>query len=89
LRLSGNFVSAPSPAGNIYLRQSTDGGATWSAPVQLNSDVTTNLQWFPASAVTSDGSRLVVSWYDRRRDPEDRLIERWGVIGNISEAVIS
>jgi hypothetical protein len=76
-------------SGNTYFRQSADGGATWSAQVQLNNDATTNLQWFPAIAVTPDGSRLAVSWYDRRRDPADRLIERWGVIGNISGTTVT
>jgi hypothetical protein len=76
-------------SGNVYFRQSSDGGATWGAQLQLNNDATTNLQWSPAIAVTPDGSRLAVAWYDRRRDPADRLIEWWGVIGNISGTTVT
>jgi hypothetical protein len=76
-------------SGNTYFRHSTDGGAIWSAQVQLNNDATTNLQWFPTIAATPDGSRLAVSWYDRRRDPADRLIERWGVIGDVSGTTVT
>ena len=79
-----NDNPAGADSGNIYFRQSIDGGATWTSQFQLNNDATTRLQVFPAIAVTPDGSRLAVSWYDRRRDPADALIERWGVIATIS-----
>lgn len=75
--------------GNIFFRQSTDGGSTWGAAVQLNTDATTNDQFFPTIAVKPDGSGLAASWYDRRRDPANNLIERWGVIGTISGATVT
>jgi hypothetical protein len=84
-----NDDPAGADSGNIYFRQSINGGATWTAQVQLNNDATTRLQFFPAIAVTPDGSRLAVSWYDRRRDPADELIERWGAIANISGTTVT
>jgi hypothetical protein len=70
--------------GNIYFTESTDGGKKWSKPVQVNDDLTTNDQWFPALAVTPDGSHVGLFWYDRRLDPADNLIDRFGAIGAVS-----
>jgi hypothetical protein len=70
--------------GNIYFTESTDGGQKWSKPVQVNDDLTTNDQWFPALAVTPDGSHVGLFWYDRRLDPADNLIDRFGAIGTVS-----
>ena len=53
---------------NIFLRRSTDSGATWGLRLKVNSDTTNNDQFHPAIAVTPDGSRVLVSWYDRRND---------------------
>src|SRR6266849_1951943 len=75
--------------GNIYFRQSTDSGATCGAAVQLNTDLTSNDQWQPALAVTPDGSRLFVGWYDRRLDPANSLIDTFGVIGTISGSTVT
>jgi hypothetical protein len=70
--------------GDILFVQSTDGGATWSKPVTINDDTTKNGQWMPALALTPDGSRLGVFWYDRRLDPANDLIDRFGAIGTVS-----
>jgi hypothetical protein len=70
--------------GNIYFTESTDGGRKWSKPVQVNDDLTTNDQWFPALAVTPDGSHVGLFWYDRRLDPGNNLIDRFGAIGTVS-----
>jgi hypothetical protein len=70
--------------GNVYFTESTDGGKKWSKPVQVNDDQTTNDQWFPALAVTPDGSHVGLFWYDRRLDPADNLIDRFGAIGTVS-----
>jgi hypothetical protein len=76
-------------AADVFFTQSNDGGTTWTAPVKLNDDTTTNDQWQPAIAVTPDGSHLMVSWYDRRNDPTNALIDRYGVIGSISGTTVS
>jgi hypothetical protein len=69
--------------GNIFLTRSADGGATWTAPVKVNDDATSNDQWFGAIAISPDGNSLFVSWYDRRNDPANSLIERFGTLGTI------
>jgi hypothetical protein len=69
---------------DIYFTESTDGGNTWSKPLRVNDDNTNNDQWFPALAVTPDGSHVGIFWYDRRLDPADNLIDRFGAIGTVS-----
>jgi hypothetical protein len=76
-------------AADVFFTQSNDGGTTWSAPVKLNDDTTTRDQFMPAIAVTPDGSHLMVSWYDRRNDPNNSMIDRYGVIGSISGTTVS
>jgi hypothetical protein len=75
--------------GNILLRQSTDGGMTWSAPMQVNDDATTRAQYFPALVVRPDGAGMAVCWYDNRNDPMDRNIERWGATATIAGGIIT
>jgi hypothetical protein len=55
---------------DVMLARSTDGGATWSAPVRINDDApTTNAwQWFGTMAVAPNG-RIDVVWNDTRDDP--------------------
>lgn len=72
--------------GDIYLVRSVNGGATWSAPIKVNDDATQHDQWQPALAITPDGKRLCVAWYDRRLDPANNLIDRFGAIGHISSS---
>jgi hypothetical protein len=74
---------------DAYLVQSTDGGSTWGSRVKLNDDTFTNDQWLPAIAVTPDGAHLGVFWYDRRLDPANNLIDRFGVVGAISGATVT
>jgi hypothetical protein len=75
--------------GNIFFQQSTDGGATWSAAYMVNDDGTTRAQFQPGIAVRPDGTGLSVCWYDRRNDPADAMIERWGVTAAISGATLT
>lgn len=62
-------VTADKPAdrGDIYYVRSSDGGASFSAAVQLNDDDTRTTQFFPSIAAAADGS-LGVKWWDRRND---------------------
>lgn len=65
---------------NVFYKQSTDGAATWSNEVKLNTDRTVTDQWFPALNVNSKGV-VVASWYDRRLDPANNLaFDRFAVI---------
>jgi hypothetical protein len=69
---------------DVFFTESTDAGMHWSKPLRVNDDATNNDQWFPALAVTPDGSHVGLFWYDRRLDPADNLIDRFGAIGTIS-----
>ncbi len=51
--------------GNVFYIRSTDGGVTFGAPFQLNTDTTTRAQWQPNLSIAEDGSLLSV-WYDER-----------------------
>jgi hypothetical protein len=51
---------------DVRFIRSTNGGATWSAPVRVNDDVsTTNWQWFAAHSVAPSG-RIDAIWNDTR-----------------------
>ena len=53
-------------ATDVYFSRSSNGGATWSAPVRLN-DVTTDKQWWPVVYVEPGGD-INAAWYDRRNN---------------------
>lgn len=60
----GSAATATGPCDNdVFYNYSTDGGATWSDTVQLTP--AGSAQWQPWSAVTADGSKLYVAYYDR------------------------
>src|SRR5215510_8753706 len=82
--VNGNIYAtfANNPAGvdkaDIFVAQSTDGGATWGAPVRVNDDATTTDQWQPTLAVTPDGSTLGIFYYSRQEDPANNLFKFYG-----------
>jgi uncharacterized repeat protein (TIGR01451 family) len=81
---------SPSPdKGNIYFTQTADGGVTWSAPIQVNTDATTRDQWQPVIAITPDGGGLFVSWYDRRLDAANMRFDVYGRNATISGSTVS
>lgn len=56
---------------DIYVAQSTDGGATWGANVRVNDDAAgIEQRGDPALAVDPTGA-VHVAWQDRRNDPQD------------------
>jgi hypothetical protein len=58
---------------DVFLSFSHDGGNTWSTPRTVHQDNTPNRhQFYPAVAVNSSGA-LLINWYDRRADPQNRL----------------
>ena len=64
---------AGSDMADVFMTTSSDGGA-WSTPRRLNDDMTTNDQWLPFVVVAPNG-KVGVSWYDRRQDPQNLLID--------------
>jgi hypothetical protein len=59
---------------DILLTRSTNGGATWSAPVTLNNDTGSADQFHPTLSVESNGSggdKVTVTFYDRRDDAQN------------------
>ncbi len=56
---------AGADAGDVYYIRSTDRGATFGAPLKLNTDATTRPQWQPNLSVSPAGTLFAV-WYDGR-----------------------
>ncbi|HEV2712811.1 MAG TPA: hypothetical protein VGU26_06925, partial [Gaiellaceae bacterium] len=57
---------------DVFFSRSTNGGATWSAPIQLGGGTTTD-QFEPVVAVGGDEGTVSVAWYDRRNDTANNL----------------
>jgi hypothetical protein len=53
---------------DIYVRYSDKNGASWSAPVRVNNDTTTNSQFLPKIALDPTSGHIAVVWYDARND---------------------
>ena len=53
---------------DIQVRYSDDNGASWSAPVRVNDDMTVNSQFLPKISLDPTSGHLAVSWYDARND---------------------
>jgi hypothetical protein len=60
---------------DVLLTKSTNGGASWSAPLRLNDDAGAADQFHPTLSVEAGGTpgapadKVTVSFYDRRDDP--------------------
>src|SRR5215510_2996376 len=75
---------------DIFVAQSTDGGATWGAPIRVNDDATTTDQWQPTLAVTPDGANLGIFYYSRQEDPVgNNLFKFYGRTASISGPTLS
>jgi len=53
---------------DVFVRTSTNDGANWSAPVQVNDDAGTNSQMLPKIALDQTSGQVAVTWYDARGD---------------------
>jgi hypothetical protein len=60
---------------DVVFARSTNGGATWSAPVRINTDPGTNaFHWFGTISVAPNG-RVDVCWYDTRSNTNNLFSE--------------
>jgi hypothetical protein len=57
---------------HIFFARSSDGGAHWSPPIQLDTG-NINDGWQPALSVDQSNGAVTVAWYDRRDDPGNRF----------------
>jgi hypothetical protein len=64
----GGRSGVPGDSGDIFFTRSTNGGASWSAPIRINRDSGIKDQFFPDLAVNSEGV-IRIFWYDKRHDP--------------------
>jgi hypothetical protein len=64
---------------DVFYRRSTTRGGSWHPEIRLNDDGGPNDQFFPALAVGDDGT-VSASWYDRRLDPANLLLDAYSRI---------
>jgi hypothetical protein len=74
-----NAKPSASDDADVFFSRSTNGGATWSAPIRLNDDSSASDQFMPALNVAADGT-ILVTWYDRREDSANLNMRPWGVL---------
>ena len=72
---------------NVYFTVSHDHGVTWAPPVRVDTDPGISDQYMPSIAVTTDGSQVMIGFYDRRVD--DWLIRRMAVIGDVTGSTVT
>jgi len=61
----------------VWFARSTDGGATWDKPLQLNGQASLNDQFFPRLALDETTGVLMVVYYDTINDPGRLQAEIW------------
>lgn len=67
-------VTTPDDPMDVHFIRSTDGGATWTAPIRVNDDPAGNgaWQWFGTMSVAPDG-RIEAVWNDSRQTGDSTL----------------
>jgi hypothetical protein len=61
---------------DVFYRRSTDLGQSWGPELRLNDDATLTDQFFPTLSVGA-ANVVTASWYDRRLDPDNLLIDHF------------
>lgn len=89
-RLYMAYIDRPDPDAHpfdedVYLKFSDDHGATWSSRQRVNDDGLGNSQFFPSLSVDPTNGKVLISWYDTRRDPiNHQLADVFLGVGNPS-----
>ena len=60
---------------DVYFSRSTNDGQTWSDPIVLNADLDPNSHQYYSSITMNPDGKVIVSWYDRRNDPNNLMTE--------------
>jgi hypothetical protein len=77
------FDGNPYGYSDAMIVKSTNNGATWSAPVQVNTNgepLSSGLgtdSYMPGVAVDNSTGEVGVCWYDRRNDPRNYRVDRY------------
>lgn len=76
-RLYVTYIDAPNgvPDTDVFVRFSSDGGATWSAATLVNDDGTDNSQFLPWLDVDQQTGLVSVVWYDARNDMNNQQVD--------------
>jgi hypothetical protein len=70
---------------DVYLQFSDDHGQTWSPRQRVNDDGIGNSQFFPSLSIDPTNGKVLISWYDTRRDPVNhQLADVFLAVGNPS-----
>jgi len=69
---------------DIFFSASMNGGIAWTPPLRVNQDPIANGldQWAPAMKVDQMTGDITISYFDRRNDPANALIEQWTSTSN-------
>jgi hypothetical protein len=81
-RLYVVYINQP-PSGSdtdVYLKYSSDFGATWNTPVRVNDDDTTNSQFNPAIAIDQTNGNVGISWLDARNSPTNTGVQAFATV---------
>jgi len=70
---------------NLFLRYSDNKGATWSAPVKVNDDLTTTSQFLPRIAIDQTTGNIAITWHDCRNDSVGGSGDTDGIVNDDAE----
>jgi hypothetical protein len=73
----------------IKLTYSDNGGATWSTPVTVNNDTTTNSHFFSWVTVDPVNGDVDLAWYDARNDTNNKKVDVYFARGTYTNGVLT
>jgi hypothetical protein len=71
-----DFTSGNAESTDVWVRRSTDNGATWGAAVRVNDDgAGGRIQFHPVLMVDQSNGHVVLAWHDARNDSANRAVD--------------